>query len=171
MRRQNRPRPLRRRLMVPLGAAFAALWLGTMALFTGAAVGETERTVDLQYEAAAYWLDLHGQGYQASLTDGIGTEAEAASAYRQILSGETYRLQTIGDGGMAAALRDGDGGVLRSQAALTALLAQAARRVRSHPRDGRGGRGGGWPSVNDGSTGAGRHRRGACRRWCAGRLR
>ena len=117
MRRQNRPRPLRRRLMVPLGAAFAALWLGTMALFTGAAVGETERTVDLQYEAAAYWLDLHGQGYQASLTDGIGTEAEAASAYRQILSGETYRLQTIGDGGMAAALRDGDGGVLRSQLA------------------------------------------------------
>ena len=43
--------------------------------------------MDLQYEAAAYWLDLHGQGYQASLTDGIGTEAEAASAYRQILSG------------------------------------------------------------------------------------
>ena len=106
MRHQDRPRPLRRRLMVPLGAAFAALWLGTMALFTGAAVGETERTVDLQYEAAAYWLDLHGQGYQASLTDGIGTEAEAASAYRQILSGETYRLQTTGDGGIAAALRE-----------------------------------------------------------------
>ena len=117
MRHQDRPRPLRRQLMVPLGAAFAALWLGTMALFTGAAVGETERTVDLQYEAAAYWLDLHGQGYQASLTDGIGTEAEAASAYRQILSGETYRLQSIGDGGMAVMLRDGAGGVLRSQLA------------------------------------------------------
>ena len=113
----GKPRRLRWRLTVPLAAAFAALWLGTMALFTLAARDEIEQTVDIQYQSARYWMGLHSQGYQASLTDGIGTGPDARSAYQAILSGEASRLKRVADGGMALMLRDEAGTPLRSQLA------------------------------------------------------
>lgn len=113
----GKPRRLRWRLTVPLAAAFAALWLGTMALFTLAARDEIEQTVDIQYQSARYWMGLHSQGYQASLTDGIGTGPDTRSAYQAILSGEASRLKRVADGGMALMLRDEAGTPLRSQLA------------------------------------------------------
>lgn len=113
----GKPRRLRWRLTVPLAAAFAALWLGTMALFTLAARDEIEQTVDIQYQSARYWMGLHSQGYQVSLTDGIGTGPDARSAYQAILSGEASRLKRVADGGMALMLRDEAGTPLRSQLA------------------------------------------------------
>lgn len=111
--RKGRTLRLRWRLAVPLAAAFAALWLGTMVLFTLAAREELEGQVDLQYQYARETLNEHLGYYENNLANGLG--AEAASILRENLSGSVYGLTDIAQGGMAYLVRDEDGTVVRSQ--------------------------------------------------------
>ena len=111
--KKNRPRKLRWRLAVPLTTAFALLWLGTMALFTNAAVDRLEQTVYIRYNYARSTLEEQSEIYQNNLSKGLGAEADHILTYN--IRSSSMELTGIAEGGIAFLLRDEAGKVLRSQ--------------------------------------------------------
>ena len=112
-KRKRRARPLRRRLALPLAAAFAGLWLGTMALFTSRAYGEMESYVNRQYQSVQDSLDREYQAYRENVARGNG--ALAASVAGNTLTSYSYGLNSVAEGGMAILIADEDGTIIRSQ--------------------------------------------------------
>lgn len=111
--KKNRPRKLRWRLAVPLTTAFALLWLGTMALFTNAAVDRLEQTVSIRYGYARDNMEEQFEIYQNNLSKGLGAEADHILTYN--ISSSSMELTDIAEGGIAFLLRDEAGEELRSQ--------------------------------------------------------
>lgn len=111
--KKNRPRKLRWRLVVPLTTAFALLWLGTMALFTNAAVDRLEQTVSIRYGYARDTMEKQFEIYQNNLSKGLGAEADHILTYNT--SSSSMELTGIAEGGIAFLLRDEAGKELRSQ--------------------------------------------------------
>ena len=111
----NRPGKLRWRLAMPLTTAFALLWLGTMALFTNAAVERLEQTVSIRYTYARSTLEEQWEIYQNNLANGLGDEAGHIFSYN--LRSASMELTGIAEGGIAFLIRDEAGKEFRSQLA------------------------------------------------------
>ena len=111
----NRPGKLRWRLAMPLTTAFALLWLGTMALFTNAAVERLEQTVSIRYTYARSTLEEQWEIYQNNLANGLGDKADHIFAYN--LRSASMELTGIAEGGIAFLIRDEAGKEFRSQLA------------------------------------------------------
>lgn len=111
----GKPRRLRWRLTVPLAAAFAALWLGTMALFTAKTQDNLKSTVTRQIQRVHDYIDMQWEYYENNTVKGLG--AEAANILRSNISGYTTLLTNLHEGGMAVWLQDGEGTMIRSQLA------------------------------------------------------
>ena len=113
--KKNKARRLRRRLAVPLTAAFALLWAGSMLLLTAAAADRLEQTVSLKYQDARAALEEQWDNYQQNLARGLGDEV--AHIMTDNLSAASFGLIGIDEGGMAFVVRDEAGSVIRSQLA------------------------------------------------------
>ena len=112
---KNRSGRLRRRLAVPLTAAFALLWLGTMLLLTNAAADRLEQEASLQYQSARETLEEQWGYYENNLAKGLGAQADHIMMYN--LSSAALGLTQIDEGGMAFLARDEAGNEIRSQLA------------------------------------------------------
>ena len=115
--KQEKARPLRWRLMVPLAVTFALLWLGVVAmLFSG-----SQREAKSQAALAAREIqDSLEEWWQLYKLDREAGKEDAGSILRQRLSGGVTGtiLTSDMDGGMALLARDEDTGeVFRSQLA------------------------------------------------------
>lgn len=115
MGRKKRSRRLRWRLAVPLMVAFALVWLGSMALLTGAAADKLEQAMSLQYQYAREILEEQWGYYENNLANGLGDEA--ARIMEDNLSAASGALIDFGEGGMAFLVRDEAGREIRSQLA------------------------------------------------------
>ena len=111
--KKNRTRKLRWRLAVPLTTAFALLWLGTMALFTRAAMDRLEQTVYIRYRYARNAMEEQFEFYQTNLSNGLGAEADHILTYN--ISSSSMELTGIAEGGIAFLFRDKAGKEIRSQ--------------------------------------------------------
>lgn len=112
---KGRPRRLRWRLAVPLTAAFALLWLGTMVLLTNSARDKLEQTVSQRYQSALNTLEEQWGFYENNLANGLGAKADHILMYN--LSSAAGDLTDIDDGGMAFLVRDDEGHEIRTQLA------------------------------------------------------
>ena len=111
--KKNRTRKLRWRLAVSLTTAFALLWLGTMALFTRAAMDRLEQTVYIRYGYARNAMEEQFEFYQTNLSNGLGAEADHILTYN--ISSSSMELTGIAEGGIAFLFRDKAGKEIRSQ--------------------------------------------------------
>lgn len=110
---EERPRRLRRRVALPLILAFALLWLGCMALLTGAEQDELELRLSTTVNSTLETLTSKWRQYQEQLE---GRYAEdAGNSLRYNISGYSMALTDVAEGGMAFLIRGEDGEEFRSQ--------------------------------------------------------
>lgn len=111
----ERPRRLRRRVALPLILAFALLWLGCMALLTGAERDELELRLSTTVSSTRETLTSKWTQYQEQLE---GRYAEdAGNMLRYDISGCSMALADVSEGGMAFLIRDEAGEEFSSQLA------------------------------------------------------
>ncbi len=110
-----KPKRLRRRLAVPLAIAFAALWLGTMSLMTASSRSRQELYLGSAMQKAGEELARQEEQYYYNIDNGLGDRA--IRIMENNLSGASYYLTDVADGGMALYFRAGDGAECMSQLA------------------------------------------------------
>ena len=99
-----KPRRLRRRVALPLMLAFALLWLGCMALLTGAEQDELELRLSTTVSDTRETLTSKWTQYQEQLE---GRDAEdAGNSLRYNISTYSMALADVSEGGMAFLIRD-----------------------------------------------------------------
>lgn len=110
-----KPRRLRRRVALPLMLAFALLWLGCMALLTGAEQDELELRLSTTVSDTRETLTSKWTQYQEQLE---GRYAEdAGNLLRYNISTYSMALTDVSEGGMAFLIRDEAGEEFSSQLA------------------------------------------------------
>uniref|UniRef100_UPI0040272CD8 hypothetical protein n=1 Tax=Candidatus Scatomorpha intestinigallinarum TaxID=2840923 RepID=UPI0040272CD8 len=110
-----KPRRLRRRVALPLMLAFALLWLGCMALLTGAEKDELELRLSTTVSDTRETLTSKWTQYQEQLE---GRHAEdAGNLLRYNISTYSMALTDVSEGGMAFLIRDEAGEEFSSQLA------------------------------------------------------
>lgn len=110
-----KPRRLRRRVALPLMLAFALLWLGCMALLTGAEQDELELRLSTTVSDTRETLTSKWTQYQERLE---GRYAEdAGNLLRYNISTYSMALTDVSEGGMAFLIRDEAGEEFSSQLA------------------------------------------------------
>lgn len=110
-----KPRRLRRRVALPLMLAFALLWLGCMALLTGAEQDELELRLSTTVSDTRETLTSKWTQYQEQLE---GRHAEdAGNLLRYNISTYSMALTDVSEGGMAFLIRDEAGEEFSSQLA------------------------------------------------------
>ena len=109
------PQRLRRRLLIPLAATFALVWLGTMVLLTKGAYDEMNRTVQLDAQSNQDYMEQEWELYKENLENGLGEDAD--SILRERLSSHSMSAVSDLDGGTALAAVTGSGKGIRSQLA------------------------------------------------------
>ena len=112
---KTRPRRLRWRLAVPMILALVLIWWGTMSLLADATRQVIQQRVDDQFDYVQEQLEFQWQNY--SEEKGLTPEelAKSRNAIAELFSGYALSLTDIAVGGIAVAIRDAQGNLIRSQ--------------------------------------------------------